>query len=62
VGSVQEAFGVEADAGVLIKVHDPCQEHVEVHVAGAFLGWIVREVVGEVEGIRQRARRDAARR
>ncbi len=60
VGSVQEAFGVEADAGVHIQVHEPRQEHLEG--VGAFLEWGVREVIGEVEGVRQRARCDATRR
>jgi hypothetical protein len=59
VGSVQEAFGVEADAHVLIEVHGPCQGHLES--VGEFLGCIVREVIGEVEGVRQCARRDTAR-
>ena len=66
VGPVQEAFGVEADAPVPVQVDRPCQEHVEVVVGGEFRGCVVREVRGEVvdrevEGVRQRARRNTAR-
>jgi len=57
LGSVQEAFGVQADPFVLVQVHDPCQEHAE-GVVIALLDGIVREVVEQVEGVGQRARRD----